>query len=543
MRVKRQTADNLKAINAALAARNDENLESVLMSIGVDELLNPDLMHLARGSHLSQAVILLASIGAENSPQPAQLLKILKLYQSLVTHRSSDALRDYDPKHLLRQSVRCILEKSLNIDLNHDHVGTDIYDWLDAIELAIDFEHAALAEKILIALRDKAPGDNIFMSIKYRLTERYPLQRDVTDFAAFSRCLGIVHDALVSAEWDEEKQDILLFIMETSKKAKIWNNIIALEPLLKREKLKEFGAFRIAEAFCHDQNYVKSIEHLDLHLSRYLDNRDKKLSAEERAHPQPIIEGSTDDIPVEDFSAARAGHALADLSEVLEKVGNQMFLVSGTLLGYARNGSVLPHDKDIDVGIFGWESQFDIIEAIVKTGRFRIFPRYLNGTRTHQLPVYHLESKMTIDMFIFHKEGNKFITGVNPPWGYLQRFAFSPFLLKEVEFLGVKTHVPANFDRHLTENFGNWRLPTPDYVSHVESPSTMDQGEPLHLLVCRLNLIEAIYKKKPSRIPRILAVLKQFENQTGAMSVELFDRISNYASSLGSSAPLIQVAS
>ena len=330
--------------------------------------------------------------------------------------------------------------------------------------------------------------------------------------------------------------------MECSRKAQNWDNVIALEPLLKREKLKEFSAFRIAEALCQKGEYEASVAYLDKHLSRYLENRNRATPPEELNHPRPVIEGSKDEAASEDFSAERAGQALAELSEILEKVGNQMFLVSGTLLGYARNGSVLPHDKDIDVGIFGWESQFDIIEAVVKTGRFKIFPRYLNGQRTHQLPVYHIETRMTMDMFIFHKEGNKFITGVNPPWGYLQRFEFSPFLLKEVEFLGVKTHVPANYDRHLTENFGNWRLPTPDYVSHVESPSTMGQGEPLHQLVCRLNLIEAIYKKKPARIPRILAVVKQFSDRPGGMDNELVERLLTFGKTMEGDAPLIQMA-
>ena len=543
MRVKRQTADNIRAINAAIAARNDEHLQDVLMSIGIEDLLNPDMMHLARGSHFNPVVILLATIGAENSPEPEQFVKILNVYQAIATHQSSDALSDYHPDHLLRQVVRCILAKSTDINLDAAEIGTNIYDWLDAIELAIDFEVPALAEKILACLRDKTPGDAVFMSIKYRLTERYPLQRDIIDFASFSRCLAIVHDALVSSEWDEEKQDILLFIMECSRKAQNWDNVIALEPLLKREKLIEFSAFRIAESYCQKGDYTAAVSYLDKHLSRYLDNRDRATPVEELNHPRPVIEGSKDEVVSEDFSALRAGQALAELSDVLEKVGNQMFLVSGTLLGYARNGSVLPHDKDIDVGIFGWESQFDIIDAIVKTGRFRIFPRYLNGQRTHQLPVYHVETRMTMDMFIFHKEGNKFITGVNPPWGYLQRFAFSPFILKEVEFLGVKTHVPANFDRHLTENFGNWRLPTPAYVSHVESPSTMGQGEPLHQLVCRLNLIEAIYKKKPARIPRILAVLKTYSDREGAMDAALAERLLNFGQFLEHNQPLIQVAS
>jgi len=71
----------------------------------------------------------------------------------------------------------------------------------------------------------------------------------------------------------------------------------------------------------------------------------------------------------------------------------------------------------------------------------------------------------------------------------------------------------------------------------------MDQGDPLHMLVCRLNLIEAIYKKKPARIPRILAVLKEHEEKAGTMGEELRDRIANYADLLSHTTPLIQVAS
>ena len=43
-------------------------------------------------------------------------------------------------------------------------------------------------------------------------------------------------------------------------------------------------------------------------------------------------------------------------------------MVSGTLLGYARTGSVLSHDKDMDVGLFGWEEQFEIVQRILDSG-------------------------------------------------------------------------------------------------------------------------------------------------------------------------------
>jgi hypothetical protein len=49
------------------------------------------------------------------------------------------------------------------------------------------------------------------------------------------------------------------------------------------------------------------------------------------------------------------GHALAvlhELQRIAAKTGAAMFPVSGTLLGLHRNGGILAHDVDIDVGLF-----------------------------------------------------------------------------------------------------------------------------------------------------------------------------------------------
>src|SRR5262249_38317701 len=43
--------------------------------------------------------------------------------------------------------------------------------------------------------------------------------------------------------------------------------------------------------------------------------------------------------------------ALSQLKEELDKLGVEFFLVSGTFLGCEREGSLLGHDKDIDVGV------------------------------------------------------------------------------------------------------------------------------------------------------------------------------------------------
>jgi tetratricopeptide (TPR) repeat protein len=542
MQVDPKTAENLKSINEAIASKNDENLRDILIGIGIEGLLNPDLMHLARGSHSEPAVMLLATIGKENAKDHDRQALILELYQAIVVHKSSSIIIGRPKRHLLNQVVDAILTKSSDINFQTYEIGTIIHDWIDAIELAIDFENPALAENIIQALLSYNPEVNVFLNLKYRITQRFSLIKNEIDWNAFARCLGLLHDGLSDPEWDDEKQDLLLYIMEASYKARNWDAIIGIKPLMHRPSLGPFSAYRCAEAYCQKGLYIEAVENADQHINLYIENKLNDGNLINDGRPTGVISEENDSKIEVEFSSELAGKALAELSEILDSVGNKMFLVSGTLLGYARTGSVLPHDKDIDVGIFGWESQYDIIQAIINSKKFGIFPTYVNGHLAHQLPVFHLETGMTIDMFIYHIEGQKFITGVNPPWGYIQRFEFSPFLLKEVDFLGIKVQVPADIDKNLTENFGNWRLPIPNYVSHVESPSTVGQGELLHLLVCRLNLIEALYKKKPGRIVRIISVLDQYRNRPGHIEDNLRDILLNYSNKLDSDQPKIKLA-
>ena len=39
--------------------------------------------------------------------------------------------------------------------------------------------------------------------------------------------------------------------------------------------------------------------------------------------------------------------------------------MSGTLLGFERDGKIFDHDKDFDIGIIGWQSQFTVAEALL----------------------------------------------------------------------------------------------------------------------------------------------------------------------------------
>jgi len=143
---------------------------------------------------------------------------------------------------------------------------------------------------------------------------------------------------------------------------------------------------------------------------------------------------------------------------------------------------------------------------------------------------------MWIDIFVYHPQGQHWVTGVDFFFGYRQTFAFTPFELKEVEFLGVNMKIPAEAELNLTENYGEWRTPDPGYLSHLESPSTMNKGALPYMLTARLSAISALsgmsatsadqQGKSRQKLGKVLTLMQQYQHCPHGMSQRLIDRLS-----------------
>ena len=529
MRVKATTLAAIKSLTEAFQSKNDDEIVKAVEEIGLEELMNPDMMHLARGSRQPPIVILLTTLSMANGVRPERSFLIYHAYRSILSGSLSSDIAPLGKSHIVIQTINALIKKAPSIRASAVSRDTDIANWLDAIELAIDFEDFILAEKIILGFLKTGPDLAVLTSLKYRITERHSLLRDTIDWEALARCYLHILGAIPLGLDDDLRDNVNLHAVISFAKADKWQSVIKHAPdsIMGRENFVAFH--RLAEAYCHLGDYKASIYNLDRFIQTYCEaGGEAKIEAVEMGTEGTELKELISEKKTE-FDPDGAGKALSDLQEVLQSVGKQLFLVSGTLLGYARIGTVLSHDKDIDVGLFGWEDQFDIVEAILKTGKFHIYFEYLRGSKMYQLPVGHLETGMTIDMFFYRHEGNKVVTGVNAPWDYTQRFEFTPFILREAEFLGTKISVPSDIDLNLTENFGNWKVSIPDYVSHVESPSTVDQGELVHMLVCRLNVIDAMVQNKYGRVVRVLNVLGKFADRECSMDNELFQKIKEFA--------------
>lgn len=208
-----------------------------------------------------------------------------------------------------------------------------------------------------------------------------------------------------------------------------------------------------------------------------------------------------------DFSVVNASEALKDVKNALESAGIPMFLVSGTLLGCVRNGGLLGHDHDIDIGVWDDVSPERLIEVTSQAGMFHLLPQRHKGC----LRVKHLNG-IAIDIFTHYREPTTYWHG-----GVKVRWHNVPFELASRKFLGQHYLIPADFDTYLTENYGDWRVAQHTFDSTLDTPNAeilCERELVIHayqqcyraLLTGRLALIERYRKllqelKEPDPLP------------------------------------------
>jgi hypothetical protein len=183
-----------------------------------------------------------------------------------------------------------------------------------------------------------------------------------------------------------------------------------------------------------------------------------------------------------DFSVDDARTALADLAAALPVQEWNWYVISGTFLGIVREGGFLAHDYDVDVGVtFDPEhpevldrlvaalersphyvvKKIDDHEAVVQTapGRFAV-------ERAPALVKLIHDSGINVDVFVHHREGDRLWHGSSIHRWENSAFELTDYTLAEVPVLG-----PADADRYLTENYGDWRTPVTVFNCTTGTPN------------------------------------------------------------------------
>lgn len=533
----------LAFINAALLKGDDQALERAFEGAELGQLLSQHTITVVRGLGKAPLVMLLCTLAEHNDVEALDAKRWLACYQSIARQQLLPDFESLSTRHVKRWVLDALISRQhLKVEsLRAGKIKGSPLDVQESFELLIDHKDWTSALTFLQHLRRQSVETEIWVRIASCLSSRHPLyvetsglpQVDV-DYRALAELYSLCADAAKQAKVSDVQKALIHLsasALETS-----GDHAAAAQILGKTDPHGRSVAVQMdsARCRCKQGDLLESLRHLDRALELLAENplTQEKVAIEDSQETRPAESQS-----LKTFDVKKANKALSDLNEMANAKGTPVFLVSGTLLGCVREGQLLSHDKDIDVGIVGWENQYALCMALQESGRFTVSAQHLKGQDTFYIPICHNATGMWIDIFVYHPQGEHLVTGVDFFFGYRQTFAFTPFELKDVEFLGVSMKIPVDAELNLTENYGQWRLPDPYYLSHLESPSTMNKGGLPYMLTARLSALSALstmsaqsgekQTKSFKKLSKVLKLMREHQHRPGGMSKHLLDQLSS----------------
>lgn len=152
---------------------------------------------------------------------------------------------------------------------------------------------------------------------------------------------------------------------------------------------------------------------------------------------------------------------LTELHQLLSAAGMRPFLVSGTLLGVVRDGGLLAHDYDLDIGLLPGDGTAEqVAEILDASGNFGP----LNVEKYRVWGDHH--SGVAFDVFLHYEERGRYYhaTLTHAWWN-------SPFGLEPVDIHDQTFWIPDDTETYLRENYGDWRAPIAFYHKSFDTPN------------------------------------------------------------------------
>lgn len=200
---------------------------------------------------------------------------------------------------------------------------------------------------------------------------------------------------------------------------------------------------------------------------------------------------------VEDGKGERALH---DLKALLRGTKTPFFLISGTLLGYLREGRMLPGDKDIDIGIFEDDYDQKKLEKAFRRSPVFVVKRLDNSNR---LRVAHVNG-VWIDVFPHYREGDLI-------WhdGTSTRWSNTPFEIGTMTVDGEEYEIPQPPELYLDENYGDWRTPNGMFDVRYEAPNSQVTSQDYLSVLVYTKVFESLAANKWAVVEKYVADFPQ----------------------------------
>jgi hypothetical protein len=503
-------------------------LESALLDIGLEAACSPSFIDHCRRRREHRLVLLLATLAVDHGSDPRSAQLLLDLYRSAHQRRLVGSLEVAEPDGVLPRAVRAWWHGKLDPQVASAGRGplaglsssSPLHEQVLAVEFLLDHDRVAAAAQLLRELQGLGlPANSALRLLKAVNARSRSMDLSGAPLREWIACLQILHDALLGWPQGGELCDHLALRIgrlwlraRDARQARHWGSLVRAPRMRLQSMHHDVFAYSL------QQDFLSANRVMDRLLQQLLQAPQEWVSQDYRA---PTGNSQRQ----RDFNELPAATVLADLHRVLEPTGMIPFLAWGTLLGYARCGDFLSHDKDIDVGLLGGERSYEAVALLSASGVFSVDLGGLELDRIDCLPLRHRATGLALDVFFFHQHEQGLRTGVRVDMGFNERFVFPAFGLKAAQFAGVQTWVPDDLDRHLAAAYGPWRKPDPGFQTLVESPAIMEPGSGAHLLIARVTLLHALAKQSGSLGRRMLQVLERHTLTPHALPAPLARRL------------------
>ena len=529
MELSEALATTLGRLKQALVKSDERLILDLLEYSDLKELLSQETIGFARMRRETQMCSFLCTLAAANNISATRAQQWLDCYQSIKLRRLEGSLQALSERNVLRVTVEALMrDEELTPQKLQRAKGTN-QTWQDCLELCVDFNNMPCAVRLLEA--KCVPQETLFwvqalkaLALRDQGDDTVVLPLPM-DYALLARLYELCGNGIRRHTQDNsataEVAQLSGFLG-----ARALERVRRFDEALELLRLHPQGSDpftwhqAIARNLCKKGDLQASLKQLDIQIAMYLDSKSEISDSDTGKTPAPAAPAKKGEFTVEGASTA-----LQDLARTLNNNGHKIFLIAGTLLGYHREGKLLDHDKDIDVGVMGWAEQFEIFDTLWRSNLFVLSARYLTGTKTHCIAVVHRETGITIDIFFYRYIDGKFVNGLNFNFGNCQTFAFTPFQLKQINFLGVDMYVPDNIELNLQEDFGNWRIPDTSYISPLESPAAIDKGGHNFMITARLHALKALHERHSASLRKVIAILTEYQCMPSSMEKQLLQRL------------------
>jgi len=228
----------------------------------------------------------------------------------------------------------------------------------------------------------------------------------------------------------------------------------------------------------------------------------KQLLRDQLMTTKPITSGKSTS-----FQTGAGFSALSETIDLLASFDIDAFPISGTLLGLVREGGLLEHDYDIDIGVFAAKTDtLQLLNCLSKNSRFIAVYEL-----QHMVQATH-ENGTVIDIFLHYEENGKCWHGTD-----IHRWYNTLFELESATYQGRTFLTPGKPERYLEENYGDWRRRPLfwDYSFDTPNQQFANTRKAVYFLLDRV--LEEMEKSQPDRY----RVEKGLEALSSQFSVDL----------------------